>query len=66
MVSMANPLAARVYTTASQQTDRKKAEASAAYDNAVVPRENGKFIQSGDEIPARSNVARKEYAKGED
>jgi hypothetical protein len=66
MVRMANPLAARVCTKSSQQVKCRRERARAAYDNAVVPGENGKLIQSGDEIPACGDVARKEYAKGED
>ena len=36
------------------------------YNNTVIPSEDGEFIQSSNEIPARSDIASKEDTKGED
>jgi len=37
-----------------------------ARNNAVVPRENGQFVQSSNQVPPRGDVARYEDAEGED
>ncbi|QKX56176.1 uncharacterized protein TRUGW13939_03276 [Talaromyces rugulosus] len=37
-----------------------------ATDNAVIPREYGQFVQPGDQVPPRGDVARYEDAEGED
>ena len=66
MDNTANPLAARVYTSSLAVVDMWFDIFSFTYNDTVIPGEYSKLIQTSDEVPARSDVASKEYAKCED
>ncbi|KAK6443534.1 hypothetical protein LTR95_000361 [Oleoguttula sp. CCFEE 5521] len=53
----------RVWIWFSRQAEETE---SAAYDDSVVPSKDSELIQSSDKIPARSDVAGEEDAKGDD
>ena len=66
MDNTAKPFVARVYKSSSAVVRYMFSSVSFTYNDPVIPGENGKLIQTSDEIPARSYVASKEYAKRED
>jgi hypothetical protein len=50
-----------------KEKDRQKQETfQRACHDAVIPRENGQFVESGNKVPPGGDVARDEDPKGED
>ena len=66
--SMRKPFAARVWNTSSvcARPCFSSLSVPQSYNYTVIPSEYGKLIQARDQVPARSDVSREEYAKGED
>jgi hypothetical protein len=63
---IANPLAVRVYRICISGCSENLRGASRAYDDSVIPGEDGKLIKSSNKIPPRSDVAGYEDRKCED